>query len=142
SVQQFIEHDARQHYFTLHAAHSDQFRRVAAFDVVINNADRKGGHCLLAEDAIYLVDHGLSFSVEPKLRTVIWDHAGEPLPDPLCEDLTRLTAELRSGPLRSRLVEMLSEAEVEATARRSERLVAAGRFPRPGPGRVYPWPPV
>jgi hypothetical protein len=143
SVQLFIEHDPRQHYFTLQATHADQFRRVAAFDVVINNADRKAGHCLLAEDGvIYLVDHGVSFSVEHKLRTVIWEHAGEPLPDPLCEDLTGLTAELRAGPLRSRLSGLLSEREVAVTARRAERLAAAGRFPTPGPGRTYPWPPV
>jgi len=142
SVQQFIEHDPRQHYFTLHAGHPDQFRRVAAFDGVINNADRKGGHCLLAEDAIYLVDHGVSFSVEPKLRTVIWDHAGEPLPEKLCEDLTSLTAALRDGALRHTLLELLAEKEVEAAARRAERLAASGHFPSPGPGRVYPWPPV
>jgi hypothetical protein len=143
SVQLFIEHDPRQHYFTLQGPHSDQFGRVAAFDVVINNADRKAGHCLLAEDGvIYLVDHGVSFSVEHKLRTVIWEHAGEPLPDALCEDLTRVTADVRGGPLRSRLSELLSEREIAATARRAERLVAAGRFPVPGPGRTYPWPPV
>jgi uncharacterized repeat protein (TIGR03843 family) len=143
SVQLFIEHDPRQHYFTLQDQHLDEFRRVAAFDVVINNADRKAGHCLLAEDGvIYLVDHGVSFSVERKLRTVIWEHAGERLPDALCEELTRLTAELRTGPLRARLLELLGEREIAATARRAERLVAAGHFPFPGPGRAYPWPPV
>ena len=143
SVQLFIEHDPREHYFTLQDRYDDEFRRVAAFDVVINNADRKAGHCLLAEDGVvFLVDHGVSFSIEPKLRTVIWDHAGEALPDSVCEDLTTLTAKLRRRPLRARLLDLLSSAELEATIRRAERLVAAGRYPLPGPGRAYPWPPV
>ena len=143
SVQLFVEHDRGEHYFTLEDDHTDDFRRVAAFDAVINNADRKAGHCLLADDGvIYLVDHGVSFSVERKLRTVIWEYAGEPLPGPLCEDLTALVADVRSGPLGSRLRGLLTEPEVAATARRAERLVASGRFPAPGPGRAYPWPPV
>jgi uncharacterized repeat protein (TIGR03843 family) len=143
SVQLFVDHDPEEHYFTMRAQRMDDFRRVAAFDVVINNADRKGGHCLLAEDGrIYLVDHGVSFSVEPKLRTVIWDFAGEALPDDICADVARLAAELRAGSPRDRLEELLTPREIEAAVRRAERLVEAGRFPAPGPGRPYPWPPV
>jgi uncharacterized repeat protein (TIGR03843 family) len=143
SVQLFVEHDPDEHYFTMRERRPDDFRRIAAFDVVINNADRKGGHCLLAgDDRIFLVDHGVSFSVEPKLRTVIWDFAGDPLPEDLCADIARLGAELSGGGLRHRLGELLTPREVEATLRRTERLVASGRFPQPGPGRPYPWPPV
>jgi Phosphatidylinositol 3- and 4-kinase len=145
SVQLFVPHDPEEHYFTLadDAARADELRRVAAFDVVANNADRKGGHCLLADDGrIAAIDHGVCFGVEPKLRSVIWEFAGEPLPDDVCGDVERVAGELRNAPLRDRMREMLSGAEIAATAARAERLVAAGRFPRPGPGRPYPWPPV
>jgi uncharacterized repeat protein (TIGR03843 family) len=110
---------------------------------VINNADRKGGHCLLAGDGrIFLVDHGVSFSVEPKLRTVIWEFAGDPLPEDVCDDIARLVVQLHGGRLRDRLGELLTNLEIAATIRRAERLAASGRFPQPGPGRPYPWPPV
>jgi uncharacterized repeat protein (TIGR03843 family) len=143
SLQLFVDHDPEEHYFTLRERRVDDFRRIAAFDVVINNADRKGGHCLLAGDGrIFLVDHGVSFSVEPKLRTVIWDFAGDPLPGDVCEDIARLVGQLHGGPLRDRLGELLTTREMAATLRRAERLVASGRFPQPGPGRPYPWPPV
>ena len=73
-MQRFIAFDPEQHYFTLEGARDDDFRRVALFDLVVNNADRKGGHCLLASDGtIWVVDHGVCFHEEPKLRTVIWD---------------------------------------------------------------------
>jgi len=143
SVQRFVDFDPAQHYFTLRDSRAAEFRKVAVFDVVVNNADRKGGHCLLAGDGrIYLVDHGVCFSTEPKLRTVIWDFAGEPLPDHLCADLQRLAEDLRSGELRDRLAGLLDPREVRALRARIDRLVATGRFPLPGPGRPYPWPPV
>jgi uncharacterized repeat protein (TIGR03843 family) len=143
SVQLFVHADPREHYFTLREHRLDAFASVAAFDVVANNADRKGGHCLLAADgAIWVVDHGVCFSVQPKLRTVIWEFAGQAVPAGLLEDLGRLASALRSGPLRDSMLALLSEEEVDATARRARRLVQTGRFPLPGPGRPYPWPPV
>ena len=81
-----MEFDPSQHYFTLEGTHADEFRRVALFDMVVNNADRKGGHCLLAPDGtIWVVDHGVCFNEEPKLRTVIWEHVGEPIPPDLLD---------------------------------------------------------
>jgi hypothetical protein len=143
SVQLFIEHDPEEHYFTLADDHAETLRRVAVFDVVINNADRKAGHCLLDVDGrLWLVDHGVSFSVEPKLRTVIWEFAGEALPPAVCEDLAGLTAELRDGDLRAELGVLLTDPEIDAAAARAGRLVKAGRLPAPGAGRPYPWPPV
>jgi hypothetical protein len=143
SIQLFVEADPREHYFTLRERCLDQFIPVAAFDVVANNADRKGGHCLMTADgAIWVVDHGVCFSVQPKLRTVIWEFAGEPVPPGLLDDLARLEGALRSGPLRESMLELLSEEEVDATAGRAGRLVQTGRFPVPGAGRAYPWPPV
>ncbi len=85
SVQRFLPFDPQEHYFTLLDDPERQrtFRRVAAFDVVINNADRKSGHCLLAEDGeLFFIDHGVCFSEDPKLRTVIWDFVGEPIAAP------------------------------------------------------------
>jgi hypothetical protein len=143
SVQRFMAFDPDQHYFTLLEERPDDFRRVALFDVVANNADRKAGHCLLAEDGeVFVIDHGVCFSTEPKLRTVIWDFIGEPIAPPMLEALAWLGRALDGGDLATRLSALLAEAEVAATRRRVAELVAAGRFPEPGPGRPYPWPVV
>lgn len=143
AVQAFVRADPDEHFFTLRERRPEDFLPVAAFDAVANNADRKGGHCLLGEDGeLWVIDHGLCFHARPKLRTVIWDFVGEPVPDDLLTDLRRVAAEVRDGSLRDDLLGLLSEDEVEAAAVRAERLVEMGRFPEPGPGRVVPWPPV
>jgi uncharacterized repeat protein (TIGR03843 family) len=143
SVQLFVAGDPAQHYFTLGPEHSDDLRKVALFDVVVNNADRKGGHCLLGNDGrVHVVDHGLCFAEDPKLRTVIWDFAGEPVSPTLLADLGRLSGELAGGSLRLELERLLSGREVEATRRRLDVLLAEGIFPEPGPDRPYPWPPL
>lgn len=143
SVQRFLAFDPGQHYFTMREARPDDFRRIALFDVVANNADRKSGHCLLAEDGeLFVVDHGVCFNVEPKLRTVIWDFVDEPIQPSMLDDLRALGVRLAGGDLRERLLGLLSPREVEATARRLEDLVDLARFPEPGPGRPYPWPVV
>ena len=145
SVQRFLPFDPQQHYFTMQDDPEREavFRRVAAFDVLINNADRKSGHCLLAEDReLFFIDHGVCFSEEPKLRTVIWDFVGEPIPAVDLEDLRRLRGRLEAGPTRERLDALLAPVEVEATERRLDALVREGRYPEPGAERPYPWPPV
>jgi uncharacterized repeat protein (TIGR03843 family) len=139
SVQLFVAADFEQHYFTLRedARHHDQLKRICAFDLVANNADRKSGHCLLAEDgAIYAIDNGLCFHVEPKLRTVIWEFADEPLPPAILADLQRLVA----APLPPALTELIDADECRALLRRARALVKAGRFPTETGGRGYPWP--
>jgi uncharacterized repeat protein (TIGR03843 family) len=144
SVQRFVPSDPDEHYFTLGERFRSEFRRVAAFDMVVNNADRKAGHCLLGEDGrIYVVDHGVCFSEEPKLRTVIWDFIGEPLGDQERADLRRLAEDVRDGRIRDELANLLAEPELEALAARTEALAAMERFPEPGPDRrPYPWPPI
>ena len=143
SVQQFVEFDPHEHYFTLQQRRADDFKRIAAFDAIVNNADRKSGHCLLGTDGIiHVIDHGVCFSTAPTLRTVIWEFAGEPLPEDVLASVERLARGLRGGPLRERLSVLLEPEEIEATAARAESLVRAGRFPHPGPGRPYPWPAV
>lgn len=144
AVQLFVDMDPRgEHYFTLAEGRAEDFRRVALFDAVANNADRKSGHCLLdPAGRIFVIDHGVCFHRDPKLRTVIWEFAGEPIPVDLAADLRRVAAELASGALREDLGELLDHREVEAARARTEALVEAGVFPHPGPGRPYPWPVV
>jgi uncharacterized repeat protein (TIGR03843 family) len=144
SVQRFVASDPEEHYFTLGARYPAEFRRVAAFDLVVNNADRKAGHCLLGEDGrIYVVDHGVCFSEEPKLRTVIWDFTGEPLEGHVRADLRRLAGDVRGGPVREELANLLAESELEALESRAIEVAALERFPEPAEDRrPFPWPPI
>lgn len=143
SVQLFIAADPAQHYFTMGPELADELRRVALFDVVVNNADRKGGHCLVGDDGrVYVVDHGVCFSEDPKLRTVIWDFAGEPVPPSVLDDLGRLAGELADGSLRAELEHLLSGPEIGAMRRRLQNLLSEGVFPEPSSDRPYPWPPL
>lgn len=143
SVQRFIPHDPEEHYFTLVERFPEDFRRVAAFDMVVNNADRKSGHCLLGEDGrVFLVDHGVCFSDEPKLRTVIWDFIGNPVEEGTRADVRRLAGEIRGGEVRDELANLLAPAELAALADRADTVAAAVRFPEPGPDRPFPWPPI
>ncbi|MHB8681946.1 MAG: SCO1664 family protein [Acidimicrobiales bacterium] len=139
SVQRFVEADFSEHHFTLvedDATH-EQLRRICAFDVLANNADRKSGHCLLGADGrIWAIDNGLCFHREPKLRTVIWEFAGERVPDDLLEDIGALDDRL-PGPLE----ELLSPGEVQALRERARHLLHTKRFPVPDPdSHHYPWP--
>ena len=143
SVQRFVPHDPEEHYFTLAERFPEEFRRVAAFDMVVNNADRKSGHCLLGEDGrIFLVDHGVCFSDEPKLRTVIWDFIGDPVEEGTRTDVRRLAGEIRGGQVRDELANLLAPAELAALAERADTVASAVRFPEPGPDRPFPWPPI
>ncbi len=143
SVQRFVAFDPERHYLTMQDERPDDFRRVALFDVVVNNADRKSGHCLLGEDGeLFVVDHGVCFHEEPKLRTVIWEFAGQPIPPDAASDLEAFGARLRSGSLGAHLRTLLSPAELDATDERLRDLLRSGRFPEPGPGRPFPWPVV
>ncbi|HXQ91197.1 MAG TPA: SCO1664 family protein [Acidimicrobiales bacterium] len=139
SLQRFIAADFSQHHFTLveDEHHHDQLRAICAFDVVANNTDRKSGHCIIDEDGkIWAIDNGLCFHAEPKLRTVIWEFAGEPLSAGLVDGLARVA---QAPP--AVLASLLSAREVQAVARRAGALVKAGRFPVPDPDtHHYPWP--
>jgi hypothetical protein len=148
SVQLFIDHDPRSHYFVLAEdnRYASQLTRMAALDLVLNNADRKGGHVLLDADGhIWGCDHGLTFHTDPKLRTVIWDFGGTRLAGQWCEDLVRLGADLdeQGSPLRRRLRGLLTRDEIELAARRAQALARAGSLPDVDPeDRPYPWPPI
>ena len=139
SVQRFVDADFSEHYFTLREdeAHDDAFRRLCAFDLVANSADRKGGHCLIDADRhIWAIDNGLSFHQEFKVRTVIWDYAGERLPDDLAADLQAL---IDRG-LPDTLAELLDPFERDAVLTRAGALLRRGAFPHDHSGHRYPWP--
>ena len=117
-------------------------RRMAVFDAVVNNADRKGGHIIpMTSGHVHGVDHGICFSVDPKLRTLLWRWAGTPLPDEAVEVLERLADDLRDD-LGERLHEHLTRREVRCTQRRVAELLRTGLHPEPsGEWPALPWPP-
>ncbi|MFW3386134.1 UNVERIFIED_CONTAM: SCO1664 family protein [Kocuria sp. CPCC 205274] len=139
SLQRFVEHDPRQHYFTLYDAAPDShdaLRRIALFDLVANNADRKGGHVLRGADGrIWGIDHGLCFAAAFKLRTVVWDFSGEPVPEDLLQDIAPLADDVPAE-----LAELLDAAEVAALRRRVRRLLDEAVLPVDVTGRRIPWP--
>ena len=145
SVQRYVEHDPDYHYFNFSEADRQRLRPVALFDLLINNADRKGSHLLVDGQAhIWLIDHGICFHVEDKLRTVIWDFAGELIPPELLEDLRRLSALLEPQAEGYAILRPhLSKGELSALRKRADALIQQGSFPDPHPNRrPYPWPPL
>lgn len=122
-------------------ADTEDMRRLAVLDVLLNNADRKGGHVLAGLDgAVYGVDHGICLHRENKLRTVLWGFLGEPLPAAVLEVLRGLRSEL-DGSLGAALAEHVTRAEVRAVRRRAEALLSTGEFPAPnGNWPAIPWP--
>lgn len=139
SLQWFVECDFREHYFTLHAEAPethDALAQLALFDVVTNNTDRKSGHVLRGHDGrVWGIDHGLCFSAVFKLRTVIWEFAGEAIAEPLLRDISAL-----AGSVPSEVAELLDDDEVAALQRRVARLLREGVLPVDRTGMRYPWP--
>ncbi|OEU89384.1 phosphatidylinositol kinase [Streptomyces abyssalis] len=126
-------------------ADDERLRRLAVLDAVINNGDRKGGHLLtLATGALYAIDHGVTFNVDDKLRTLLWGWAGEELTSEATATLRGLGAALADGaPLATRLSALITTAEVEALRKRTDGLISSGRHPLPsGDWPAIPWPPV
>jgi hypothetical protein len=145
SLQFYVEHDPEQHYFSFDDSLKPQLVYLSLFDCIVNNADRKGGHCLIdSSNRLWAIDHGLTFNSVHKLRTVIWDFAGQPIPAALRTDVERLcnALEQSQSDYVCALQELLAPQEIIAYKRRVDRLLNSGRFPKPGPGPNYPWPPV
>ena len=144
SVQFFVHAREDAHFFTIQddPAYLEDLQHLAALDVIANNADRKSGHCLVdTQGRLWAIDNALTFHAEPKLRTVIWIFAGQPLPEGIVADLQALQKILaEDSQLGEALDHLLDEREVVAFQRRLERLIQEGRFPEPGEGRVLPWP--
>lgn len=138
SLQWFVEADHREHYFTIFEQRPDlhdQLRALALFDLVANNTDRKSGHCLLAEDRVWAIDHGLCFAAPSKLRTVIWEFGGEPIAEPLLAPVQRLADRV---PLD--LASLLADDEVEALQQRAATVLERPTYPVDDTGGRYPWP--
>ena len=135
SVQQFVEHDPKQNYYTLEEGCADQLRTIACFDLVANSTDRKANHLLMADGGkIWSIDHGLTFHAEMKVRTVIWDFCSEPIPDELLNSLTQLRERLDSPvetlpSLIKELVTLLPSEEVDALKRRMDWVLEEKIFP-------------
>jgi uncharacterized repeat protein (TIGR03843 family) len=159
SLQQFIEYDPNYHYFTFSESDRQRLRPVVLFDLLVNNADRKGSHLLIEKgtNKLWLIDNGLCFHAEDKLRTVIWDFSEEPVPENLLAALStfrstlryaqgRLLAPSRSTPhafLSTTLAPYLQPDELAALAVRADRLLADPVFPHPpADRRAYPYPPL
>jgi uncharacterized repeat protein (TIGR03843 family) len=139
SVQLFVEFEPQEHYFSIHEERPDlhdELRRMAVFDIIANNTDRKGGHVLLGTDGhVWGIDHGVCFSDDFKLRTVIWEFAGEYIPDGMLAPVEALA----DAPPRE-VTDMLSGDEVDAMIDRIGWLLDNRVFPSPGSRYEYPWP--
>lgn len=144
AVQLYIQAQADRHYLVSDGRPAEVWIEVALFDVLTNNADRKSGHCLTdADGQVWVIDHGLTFHVDPKLRTVIWDFAGQPIPRRLRPDLERLEASLGSGDAARQLGELISRRELSMLRRRLRAMLAPGwQLPHPTSAWSVPWPPV
>jgi len=145
SLQQYIEYDPNYHYFNFTESDRQLLRPVALFDLLANNADRKGSHVFFdAARKLWAIDHGLCFHAEDKLRTVIWDFAGEPIPDNLLFPLSSFLSLLSStSDQRADLARYLNPDEISALKTRARNLLASRRFPSPPVDRrAFPYPPL
>jgi hypothetical protein len=143
SLQQFIEYNPNYHYFNLKPADKEKLRPVALFDHLTNNADRKGSHIFFEKSTrhLYAIDHGLCFNVVDKLRTVIWDFAGEPITPEHLSALQKMITPTAS--LVDELLVYLNMDELTMLTLRAEALVKAGVFPQaPADRRAFPYPPL
>ena len=139
SIQQFIEYDPDYHYFSFSDDDKQLLKPVVLFDLLVNNADRKGGHVFFEKDThkLFAIDHGICFHEDEKLRTVLWDFGGQKIPDEL---LARLT--LRPS-LLADLEPYLSSREISALRARADSILQRRVFPRqPRDRRAMPWPPL
>ena len=141
-VQLFIEHDPSLNYFNIRDERIEEMKRVAVFDWLTNNADRKGGHCLVAQDGrLWCIDQGLTFHPEDKLRTVIWDFQGTPVPNDLADEVRVFGERLGRDPeLREKLLGQITAQELAKLEERAEAIDRRRIFPPPPAWRPYPWP--
>ena len=139
SLQQFIEHDPNYHYFTFSDEDKAKLQPIVIFDLLTNNADRKGGHVFFDDktNKLYAIDHGICFHEDDKLRTVLWDFGGQQIPEDL---ISRLSL---SPSLLADLEPYLSPNEISALQSRADSIIKAGTFPhQPQDRRAIPWPPL
>ena len=144
SLQWFVDaKPALDYYGALPDKRLPELKRIAVFDCLVNNADRKAGHCLEGKDGrLWLIDHGLTFNIVPKLRTVLWEFSGQPIPKELVADLNELQQDLkRKAALREALSRLLEAEEIDTLERRLRKIIDSPVFPYPESRRSMPWPP-
>ena len=142
-MQLYIDCDPDITYFDLFEKREEDFLKFALFDVVVNNGDRKAGHCIIGEDErLWSIDHGLTFHTIFKLRTVMLEYWGKPIPDPLIEDLKRLMQRLRSSSdsLTVQLSTLIYTTEIQAMMQRVDALIKEPTLPVMDPYQDVPWP--
>jgi hypothetical protein len=141
-VQLFIEHDPALNYFNIRDDRIGEMKEVAVYDWLTNNADRKGGHCLIARDGrMWCIDQGLTFHAEDKLRTVIWDFQGQDVPPELADQVREFGERLAiDNSLRHSLLEQIAPAELAKLEERAATIDRLRVFPPPPAWRPYPWP--
>lgn len=151
ALQLHISPDGGRHYFEFadQPHYAQELMRICAFDVVVNNADRKAGHCILdSRGCVWSLDHGTCFHTEDKLRSVIWEFGGVSIPDSVMADLKELgsraegTEDASPSAPWDELQSLLDAAEIDALRDRIVAIVEAGTFPEPGPLPPIPWPPI
>jgi hypothetical protein len=145
SLQAYIPHNPQEHYFQLPEVGAAVRSKVLLFDFMLNNADRKAGHFIVDPDLhVWLIDHGLTFHDQEKLRTVAWDHTGEGIPAELQADIERVHGDLVTGTgLYNQLNTLLSVREFKALEKRMKLLLDTGVYPLPPSNRrALPWPPI
>lgn len=145
SMQFFIDHDPDYHYFHFDESLIPQLKRMALFDVLINNADRKGGHCIVDEqNHLWGIDHGITFHAQHKLRTVIWNFVNQRIADDLLADVQKLRDKLENpnDPYLCEMETLITKGELRSFIRRIDNILNNKFYPAPGPGPNHPWPPV
>ncbi|MBI9044503.1 MAG: SCO1664 family protein [Anaerolineaceae bacterium] len=145
SIQIYIDHDLEAQQFPFKEEDETQLKRIAVFDVLINNADRKFGHILRDHESyLWCIDHGICFHEEDKLRTVVWDFVGEKFSQSIQNDLMQVSDELVStGALYEHLRSLIVATEIEALRKRAENLAKTAQYPYPDETKPHiPWPPV
>ncbi len=144
TMQLFIVAEPESNYTTWHDQRTDDLKRIALFDCLTNNADRKGGHCILdRQGRLWGIDHGITFNWEPKLRTLIWDFRSQPIPESLLADVEGFTAKLsEENEFVDQLRQLISPMEYRALQKRLAVLLEDRVYPEPGGRRSVPWPPM
>jgi len=145
SIQLFVNHDPDRHYFSFTSQEKERLKPAAAFDVLVNNADRKGGHCIVDEENhLWGIDHGITFHAQHKLRTVIWNFVNQPIADDLLADIQKLRSKLETenDAYLCEMETLISKGELRAFIRRIDTILTNKFYPAPGPGPNHPWPPV
>jgi len=143
SLQLFIDHDPEINYFTFNKKYQQELKRIVLFDMIINNADRKGSHILRDNRGhLWLIDHGLCFHTDPKLRTVVWDFGGKKISRQLLDDLTITEQKLKMDDMvRQKVSANINQDELRALQQRICGIIEHTVYPYPDENRrSYPWP--